>query len=124
MSRSVKTVVHIACDLGLIVVAGLLSILVRFEFTLPEQYLLIFIRKLPILASIRLICYYIFGMYNQLWRYASVNELVTIVEAGSVASVFDWLFLHLTFRTLSEYEGAFSEVIDKGEIFPVIMLHL
>ena len=94
MSRSVKTVLHIACDLGLIVVAGFLSILVRFEFTLPEQYLLIFIRKLPILASIRLICYYIFGMYNQLWRYASVNELVTIVEAGSVASLFDWLFLH------------------------------
>jgi len=94
MSRRFKTVVHIACDLVLIVVAGLLSLLVRFEFTLPEQYLLPFLRRLPILAPIRLISYYIFGMYNQLWRYASVNELVTIVEAGSVASAFDRFFLH------------------------------
>ncbi|HHY48121.1 MAG TPA: polysaccharide biosynthesis protein [Firmicutes bacterium] len=87
------------CDIVCIVMASVLAFLIRFDFIIPMQFFRTFARTLPFLVPVRIGSYYAFGLYNRLWQYASVRELWAIVEAATVASVGDWLFLHTLQKT-------------------------
>ena len=98
MSRWLRTAILVFLDFISIIVAGIFAFLIRFDFVIPAQYLLILERNLPFLIPIRLISYSLFGFYNRLWQYASVRELWVIVEAATVASLGDWILLHVVHK--------------------------
>ncbi len=55
----------------------------------------IFIRTLsvvPILVIAKIGCFVLFGLYNRLWRYASINDLVTIFKGTLIGSVVTVVF--------------------------------
>ncbi|NPV51921.1 MAG: polysaccharide biosynthesis protein [Firmicutes bacterium] len=99
MSRNLKTAFLIFCDLICILIASILAFLIRFDFVIPVKFFGTFARTLPFLIPIRIGSYYIFGLYNRLWQYASVREIWIIVKAGTIASLGDWLFLHSLQKT-------------------------
>jgi len=64
-------------DALLLVLAHYLAYSVRFEFHLDDQWLR-FTSLLPLILSVKLLSFYIFGLYRGMWRYTSLNDFVTI----------------------------------------------
>lgn len=65
----------------------------RFEFSLPDQYLKIFIDTLFYLVLIKSVTFYFFRIYEGLWRYVSMHDAVQILKANITATVVFFLFI-------------------------------
>nr|WP_312562807.1 nucleoside-diphosphate sugar epimerase/dehydratase [Anaerospora sp.] len=80
-------------DTIIITVAPYLALLLRFEGIIgSRQYQMVY-EYLPGIILIRLLTFYFFGLYNRLWRYASIHELLAIVSAVTVSSVFVFIYM-------------------------------
>lgn len=77
-------------DAVLINLAAFLSFYIRFavdgDGTIPEEYLLTLTHSAWTATLIYLSVFYIFGLYNKLWQYASIGELISIIFAVTVAA--------------------------------------
>jgi len=90
-----KRVIVIGSDVGLTLFSYWLAYLLRFNFAVPEVYYQRWLESLPILIIIRILCFYFFGLYSGVWRYASMNDLTKILKAITLSS-----FLFVTYVTL------------------------
>jgi FlaA1/EpsC-like NDP-sugar epimerase len=75
-------------DIVLIFIGVIASFVIRYEalwnigpYVRHNAYLFVTI------LLIRPLCYYLFGLYRCWWRYASIKELITIVQAVTVGSL-------------------------------------
>ena len=78
----------VICDIFAINFSSYIALLVRFEFrwSAIEPACLQAVNSLNILNTIiTLLIFFVFRLYNSLWRYASVRELVNIIIACVVA---------------------------------------
>lgn len=86
-------------DIAAINIALYLALIFRFDSVIPAHYLNVLIHSFIILTFINIIIYSLLGLYNSLWRYASIDELIQIfftVSMGSIAEYTFGLFLHMT----------------------------
>ncbi len=97
MSHRARTGILVACDIACSLASILLALLVRFEFSPARAlpYARLIVPFVPALLVVRVASYSAFGLYNRLWQFASVRELVAIAEAGTLASAGDYLLLHV-----------------------------
>jgi FlaA1/EpsC-like NDP-sugar epimerase len=99
----------VAIDIGSIVLAFVLSFVIRYEALVDVwPYLRLGMPLLSVIILIRLPVYYGFGLYNRLWRYASMKEMRTILFAGAVASILIyvanfWVMPFLGIRTIPSH---------------------
>jgi len=69
--------------------------LIRFDFTIPEQYLsLPVLGWLGVLVAFRLMAYAYFGLFRGMWKYTGQRDLIDIAKATS-ASTAAWALLLL-----------------------------
>lgn len=87
-----KIVVHLRrdvplafLDLAIVVPAYLGPLVLRFDGHIPGRYWSGFWRFVPVAALLHLLMNYFFGLYGQMWRYASVQEARRAVLAGVTA---------------------------------------
>ncbi|MGB4393499.1 MAG: nucleoside-diphosphate sugar epimerase/dehydratase [Tepidanaerobacteraceae bacterium] len=74
-------------DIGIINISLYLSFSLRFENIIPLQYITLF-RETHVVVTVIALCSFIFfNLYNRIWKYASVNELIAIVFATSFSSL-------------------------------------
>lgn len=59
----------------------------RFDFQVPATHLLAFLSTLPVVLALRLAAFYYFGLYNGIWRYASMADLTAIFKGIIVSQV-------------------------------------
>ncbi|HOJ43633.1 MAG TPA: nucleoside-diphosphate sugar epimerase/dehydratase, partial [Syntrophorhabdaceae bacterium] len=78
-----------------------LSYLLRFNFNVPDIYINVFVRSVPILFVIRVICFHVFGLYRGVWRYASMNDLLRILKAVTLGTVIFSAYVFFYFRVES-----------------------
>ena len=71
-------------DLGVALGSYLLTLVLRFDGSVPIRYWSSFWRFLPLALAIHLIVNHLYGLYGPMWRYASVHEARRIVLAGVV----------------------------------------
>ncbi|TWH59692.1 FlaA1/EpsC-like NDP-sugar epimerase [Desulfitobacterium sp. LBE] len=85
-----RTLLLMVIDAVLINLAVFLSFYIRFavdgDGTIPEEYLLTLTHSAWTATLIYLSVFYIFGLYNKLWQYASIGELISIIFAVTVAA--------------------------------------
>ncbi|MGI6450064.1 MAG: polysaccharide biosynthesis protein [Desulfitobacteriia bacterium] len=62
------------------------SFYLRFEEGLPTEYIQTYINASLVATVALLIAFHLFGLYRNIWRYASVGELLSIVYAVSVGA--------------------------------------
>lgn len=72
---------------GLAALAYFCAFLIRFEFRLPAGQWEEFLTTLPLLLSIRLVVFAGFRLYEGLWRYASIRDLIRILKAVTLSSL-------------------------------------
>ncbi len=78
-----------------LLVAGALwlAFLLRFDGEPSHDMWILFLKTLPVLVVIRCVLFARFGLFQGLWRYVSVKDLVTIVEAATAGTI---LFVAVT----------------------------
>ncbi len=74
-------------DALFIIVSVCTALAVRFETLAIGPYLQRVWFVIPLLAIVRLPLFSLFGLYRRVWRYASVNELLSVVIAVFLSSV-------------------------------------
>lgn len=87
MRRNLVSLALILCDGAIIAIIPLLALFIRFEGVMERHYYTMIIQYSPFFVAIRLVIFYIFGLYNRLWRYASINEMMLICGAVTVSSI-------------------------------------
>ena len=69
-------------DLGVVFVAYIAPLVLRFDGRVPPAYWSNFWWFASVAALIHLLANYMFGLYGEIWRYASVQEARRVVLAG------------------------------------------
>ncbi len=86
-------------DLLMVPVAWLCAYWLRFNLgAIPETYLDRAIEVLPLLMVVQAGINWFFGLYRGVWRFASIPDLIRILQAVSVALVVSFGLLFLFFR--------------------------
>ncbi|SFH07409.1 NDP-sugar epimerase, includes UDP-GlcNAc-inverting 4,6-dehydratase FlaA1 and capsular polysaccharide biosynthesis protein EpsC [Desulfotomaculum arcticum] len=82
-----RTAILLFCDFVLVNLAMVLTLLIRFyESGNALYYLQNYINFAPLAAGLMIISFYLFRLYNKVWAYASIGELVTIATAVSTGT--------------------------------------
>lgn len=88
MPHPKRTILFMLFDAVLINIAVFASFYLRFEGALPVKYQTTYINTALISTIALLAAFYFFGVYRNIWRYASVGELLSIVYAVTVGAAF------------------------------------
>ncbi len=84
--RWILWAIEVAVDVGLVALSGYLAFWIRFEKDLPP-YIYHYKNSILIVLAFRIFFFHWFGLYKGLWRYATIQDLISIVKAVSVSSV-------------------------------------
>lgn len=68
--------------------AYFLAFLLRFDYHLPPLEAYNFLSTWPVVVLLRLAAFYYFGLYNGIWRYASMADLTAIFKGIMVSQIF------------------------------------
>jgi UDP-GlcNAc:undecaprenyl-phosphate GlcNAc-1-phosphate transferase len=82
---------EVMIDLLLIGAAYIASNLIRFEGSIGGPIREAMIYSLPVVIAVKLLCFYGFGLYRQLWQFTGIHDMITVAKAvltGSLVSVF------------------------------------
>jgi len=60
--------------------------LLRFNFVMPTDNMYVIWRILPLVITTKLFCFYFFDLYEGMWRYTSLSDLIGILKGCSFAS--------------------------------------
>lgn len=82
----IQTRYMILLDFALTLLSVAVAFALRFDTLSVGDYISQNWFFAPLLLAIRLPLFYLFGLYRRMWRYASVNELIAIVEACLLSS--------------------------------------
>ncbi|MBR6499997.1 MAG: polysaccharide biosynthesis protein, partial [Firmicutes bacterium] len=116
MKKISKIVTLMIGDMISIVFAYILALLMRFEFVVSNHqfvsYLDVFISAALGLLVVKMVTYWVGGLYNSLWKYAGSEELVKVAIVTGVANALSITFLQFTQQYLPRGVNAMVVIID------------
>jgi FlaA1/EpsC-like NDP-sugar epimerase len=74
-----ENLILMLADILLVNCAAFGALLLRFEFDVPEQYYSLLLNNLAVINVVMIASFYIFNLYRNLWKYASIDELNSVV---------------------------------------------
>ncbi len=77
----------LAADAALFAVSLSLAFLVRFEFSLPPEYVDQLLGFLPFFVGLKLLTYFSLGLYRGMWRYTSFYEVWRLLQAALLSTM-------------------------------------
>lgn len=86
LSLIYRKLILFVIDIILINMAGLTALLLRFDFTIPQEYLQAYSESWATTTLIMIIIFYTFSLYQSIWKYAGLDELICVVSSSSVGS--------------------------------------
>lgn len=90
---------QILADIVLIAAALVVSFLIRFEGSVPPADLEILRNSILAIVLIKIGAFYFSGLYERMWRYASMKELMTLLKAVLISSLAMVILLFYIQRT-------------------------
>lgn len=81
-------------------IAYILAFLLRFEFSVESDifngYFAVYVNNLFWITLLTVLVYWAFGLYNSLWKYAGMDELLKVVMAVIAAEIIILVYLEFT----------------------------
>lgn len=74
-------------DIIFLIISLYFSLLLRFDFNIPQEYMVFLKLSIIPVVIITLVSNKFFNLYNSIWKYASVEELISIVYSVSLSNV-------------------------------------
>ena len=99
--RSKNFYLMLLMDAVLVALAYVIAHWLRFEGNISRSDLGAIINALYYLVPFKLICFYVLGLYQGMWRYTSISDLRNVFEAVCLSSAF--IFFLILFRF--EFQG-------------------
>lgn len=87
----------VVTDALIIGIAPFLAMLIRFEGEIPQYFAALYYSAIPWTTVVNIGVLYLFGLYNRLWRYASIRELTAIIGAVTANTVIDTFLMYFFF---------------------------
>jgi FlaA1/EpsC-like NDP-sugar epimerase len=87
MRRKIVSLCLLLIDAVIFASVPFIALYIRFEGVLDIRYAGPFYTYLPEIVLIRLVTFYFFGLYQRLWRYAGIHELMGIVGAVTISTI-------------------------------------
>lgn len=78
----------LAVDLLILAVSYYMGHLIRYDFNIPDWARQRFFDTLAYVLMFKLICFYLFDVYRGMWRYTSLKDILDIVKASALATIF------------------------------------
>jgi FlaA1/EpsC-like NDP-sugar epimerase len=91
ISMAYRKSILLLVDMILINTAALAALLLRFDLSIPKEYMQIYLQNGIFTTAVMIITFYIFDLYQSVWSYASLDELSYVV--GSSITGITVLFL-------------------------------
>lgn len=76
-----RRVFEVLLDVVLVALAYYGAYLLRFDGDLPPDQMKVFLRTLPLLILVEMLCFLAGGVYRGLWRYAGVQDMIVIARS-------------------------------------------
>lgn len=67
--------------------------IIGFDFYVPSAFWDALHTALPVILVVKLSCFYFFDLYRGMWRYTSISDLINVIKAVSISSLFVIAFL-------------------------------
>lgn len=95
--NKLRAPILVAFDIILTNLSFIVGLFLRFSFDekysrIPMQYINNYRNTAIIITIIYIVTFYFFKLYNSLWKYASVNELVSIASATTIATILSYIY--------------------------------
>jgi FlaA1/EpsC-like NDP-sugar epimerase len=81
-----RRLITIGVDATLILVSYYLAFWLRFDGDIPAEAAVAFWNTLPLVFLVRFAAFVVFRLYAGVWRYASINDLMSIIKAVSAGT--------------------------------------
>lgn len=98
--KNKKLLLFVFLDLISISISYYLALLLRFEIGFSNTYLNFYVDNVVPVTIIKLIIFYFFNLYKSLWEYASIDELLEVLFAVTMANIAMVGFFAVTNQTL------------------------
>ncbi|MDO8749591.1 MAG: nucleoside-diphosphate sugar epimerase/dehydratase [Dehalococcoidia bacterium] len=85
--RRYRRPIVILVHLGLVVIVYLLSFLLRYDFAMTEAQWMLLLKTLPLLVVVRMVALGLFRLFQGLWRYASVRDVLQVIKASTAGTI-------------------------------------
>jgi len=80
-------------DITIINLTFLLSLFLHYEGHIPDGMITTYLQSAIILTAVKILIYRYFQLYNSIWEYASIEELMKVVMAVTVGCVISSAYL-------------------------------
>ena len=103
-------ILTLGVDLLILTVSYYMGYLIRFDFNLSDWARQRFFDTFAYVLIFKLICFYFFDIYRGMWRYTSLKDILDIVKATALATIF--IIVIVLFVTRFEHFSRSVFVID------------
>ena len=87
-----KIVIFLVMDVIFLILSSILSIALRFDFSIPIEYLNNIRSTLFIDGIILIILFTLFKLYTSVWKYASVTELINVIISCALFELISYVY--------------------------------
>jgi UDP-GlcNAc:undecaprenyl-phosphate GlcNAc-1-phosphate transferase len=93
-----RRIFEVLLDVVLIILAYWGAYAVKFGAFSDSTAWNLFLRTVPVLVFIKMATFLVLGVYRGIWRYTSVDDLITFAKAVAVSSILSMLVILFAFR--------------------------
>jgi len=93
--KNIKILLAFLHDLFAIIFSWFLAYSLRFNFSIPDEHLLILLSAMPPILLISIPSFYYVGLYRGIWRFASIIDLKRIIGAVFLTSFISIVFFFM-----------------------------
>jgi len=72
-----------------------LALILKFGINIPSSYFILFEKMIFGIILLKLFTYSKFDLYNTLWEYASIEELIQIVQSTVIANIIGFIYIYI-----------------------------
>ncbi|MEW6009463.1 MAG: hypothetical protein AB1629_07510 [Candidatus Omnitrophota bacterium] len=85
-------------DLILICVSYYSAYLLKYDGKIPASVLSIISSSLPVVVAIKIIAFFVFGLYSRVWPYMGIPDVISIFKSVSLSSILSIVAVTFLFR--------------------------
>ncbi len=92
LNHSLRSILWVLLDILLCNLAMILAQQFRFEVQIPEVFFQRYVNLAPVMTLLCLLSFWAFGLYRNMWQYASVDSVIPIVLSTLAGAVATYLY--------------------------------
>lgn len=116
MVKFSRIVLLLFADMICINFAYILSFLIRFNFdvnsTIFSVYFAAYANNLLTITAVKIVVFWMLGLYRSLWRYAGIEEIIRIVATSAAATAAAIVYLEFTQQMFPRTIYIYSFILD------------